>query len=149
MIAAPAPLAGQPGTPIDTVLPSSDSTTRVPPGVPVTLAGDTVLFVHNGVGSFDASERAAGIQRRLRDLTRLYPAIQDRFNEEGVEIMSPAYSAIRDGNGSTIPAPHAPPPERSGAFRIVDVMRDNGGATVERSSSSSGEAPEPERDWER
>ena len=34
----------------------------------------------------------------------LHQNIQDRFNEEGVEIMSPHYMAVRDGNASTIPA---------------------------------------------
>lgn len=33
----------------------------------------------------------------------LHQNIQDRFNEAGVEIMSPHYMAMRDGNGSTIP----------------------------------------------
>lgn len=33
----------------------------------------------------------------------LHQNIQDRFNEEGVEIMSPHYMAVRDGNASTIP----------------------------------------------
>ena len=31
-------------------------------------------------------------------------SIQDRFNEAGVEIMSPHYMAVRDGNASTIPS---------------------------------------------
>jgi small-conductance mechanosensitive channel len=35
----------------------------------------------------------------------LHQNIQDHFNEAGVEIMSPAYSAWRDGNQSTIPSP--------------------------------------------
>lgn len=34
----------------------------------------------------------------------LHQNIQDRFNEEGVEIMSPHYMAVRDGNASTIQA---------------------------------------------
>ena len=32
----------------------------------------------------------------------LFQNIQDRFNEEGVEIMSPTYIAARDGNASTV-----------------------------------------------
>ena len=32
----------------------------------------------------------------------LFQNIQDRFNEEGVEIMSPTYIATRDGNASTV-----------------------------------------------
>lgn len=35
--------------------------------------------------------------------SRLYQHILDAFNEAGVEIMSPHYRAVRDGNGSTIP----------------------------------------------
>ena len=33
----------------------------------------------------------------------LHQNIQDRFNEAGIEIMSPHYMAMRDGNESTIP----------------------------------------------
>lgn len=35
--------------------------------------------------------------------SRLHRNIQDRFNEAGVEIMSPHYNALRDGNEVTIP----------------------------------------------
>lgn len=35
--------------------------------------------------------------------SNLHQNIQDRFNEAGVEIMSPHYMAMRDGNESTIP----------------------------------------------
>lgn len=34
--------------------------------------------------------------------SELFQNIQDRFNEEGVEIMSPTYIAARDGNASTV-----------------------------------------------
>ncbi|WP_420577649.1 mechanosensitive ion channel domain-containing protein [Ekhidna sp.] len=34
----------------------------------------------------------------------LHANIQDRFNEAGIEIMSPHYRAVRDGNTTTIPA---------------------------------------------
>jgi small-conductance mechanosensitive channel len=33
----------------------------------------------------------------------LHQSIQDRFREAGVEIMSPSYLAMRDGNPSTLP----------------------------------------------
>lgn len=33
----------------------------------------------------------------------LHQTIQDKFNEEGIEIMSPHYMAVRDGNETTIP----------------------------------------------
>jgi small-conductance mechanosensitive channel len=40
--------------------------------------------------------------------SELHQNIQDYFNTAGVEIMSPAYSAWRDGNASTIPVDHQP-----------------------------------------
>lgn len=40
--------------------------------------------------------------------TELHQNIQDRFNEAGVEIMSPHYAQIRDGNKTTIPDQYLP-----------------------------------------
>ena len=39
----------------------------------------------------------------------LHQSIQDTFNEGGVEIMSPHYTSVRDGNTVTIPEPDRPP----------------------------------------
>ena len=33
----------------------------------------------------------------------LHQNIQDRFNAEGIEIMSPHYMAVRDGNSPAMP----------------------------------------------
>ena len=41
-------------------------------------------------------------QRMAAIYSDLFQNIQDRFNEEGVEIMSPTYIATRDGNASTV-----------------------------------------------
>src|SRR6185436_10273097 len=38
--------------------------------------------------------------------SHLHESIQDSFNEAGVEIMSPTFYALRDGNRVTIPADH-------------------------------------------
>ena len=43
------------------------------------------------------------INAYIREADKLAQNIQDRFNEAGVEIMSPHYMAMRDGNESTIP----------------------------------------------
>jgi len=48
----------------------------------------------------------------------LHQNIQDRFNEAGVEIMSPHYRAERDGNAVTIPPEHRPKGYTAPAFRI-------------------------------
>ena len=47
----------------------------------------------------------------------LHRSIQDAFWEAGVEIMSPSYFALRDGNTVTIP-PDQRPPGRTAAFRV-------------------------------
>lgn len=41
----------------------------------------------------------------------LHQSIQDRFNEEGIEILSPHYMAVRDGNASTLPPKGETEPE--------------------------------------
>jgi small-conductance mechanosensitive channel len=54
-----------------------------------------------------------------RTYSDLHQNIQDRFNEAGVEIMSPHYAAVRDGNQSTIPDNYLPKSYQAPAFRIV------------------------------
>jgi len=49
----------------------------------------------------------------------LHQNIQDKFNEGGVEIMSPHYSALRDGNQTTIPEGYLPKTYRPRTFRIA------------------------------
>ncbi|MGH7146717.1 MAG: mechanosensitive ion channel family protein [Nitrospiraceae bacterium] len=48
----------------------------------------------------------------------LHQNIQDKFNEAGVEIMSPHYAQIRDGNKTTIPDPYLPKDYQAPAIRI-------------------------------
>ena len=48
----------------------------------------------------------------------LHANIQDCFYEAGVEIMSPVFSAIRDGNTTAIPSQYLPPDYRPKSFRI-------------------------------
>ena len=40
--------------------------------------------------------------------SELHRNIQDEFNQAGIEIMSPAYSAIRDGNHTTVASDKIP-----------------------------------------
>lgn len=48
----------------------------------------------------------------------LHQNIQDKFNEAGVEIMSPHYAQIRDGNKTTIPDQYLPKSYQSPTFQI-------------------------------
>jgi len=51
----------------------------------------------------------------------LHQNIQDSFNAGGVEIMSPHYSPLRDGNQTTIPAENLPKTYTPPTFRISRV----------------------------
>jgi len=54
----------------------------------------------------------------------LHQNIQDAFNEAGVEIMSPHYSQIRDGNRMAIPDASLPPGYTPPPFRVERVPGD-------------------------
>ncbi len=61
----------------------------------------------------------------------LHQNIQDEFNKAGVEILTPVYSAIRDGNQSTIPSVNEKGDgsylKQSGSFRVSLIDRILGG----------------------
>ncbi|MGH7648370.1 MAG: mechanosensitive ion channel family protein [Gemmatimonadaceae bacterium] len=57
--------------------------------------------------------------------SRLHENIQESFNEGGVEIMSPHYTSLRDGNEITIPPAHHPPEYEPPAFRIQVAATDH------------------------
>ena len=50
--------------------------------------------------------------------SELHQNIQEKFNEAGVEIMSPHYSAVRDGNHTAIPDEYLPKGYKPKTFRI-------------------------------
>jgi small-conductance mechanosensitive channel len=57
--------------------------------------------------------------RTVDILSDLHEAIQDSFNEGGVEIMSPHYTGVRDGNAVTIPPEKRPPGYEAPSFRVA------------------------------
>lgn len=63
--------------------------------------------------------------------TDLHRNIQDQFNKAGVEIMSPHYSALRDGNQTTVPEQNLSRDYASPGFRITGLA-DISGATGKR-----------------
>jgi small-conductance mechanosensitive channel len=54
----------------------------------------------------------------MRIYSELHQNIQDKCNEVGIEILSPHYSAMRDGNQTTIPEDYLPPDYKAPGFRI-------------------------------
>ncbi len=57
-----------------------------------------------------------------RTYSLLHQHIQDKFNEAGVEIMSPHYRAARDGNQTTIPASYLPKDYAAPSFRVSGIQ---------------------------
>lgn len=60
--------------------------------------------------------------------SELHQNIQDKFNEAGVEICSPHFSALRDGNAIAIPGQYVPDDYRAPGFRMME-KRDKGRST--------------------
>lgn len=56
--------------------------------------------------------------------SELHENIQDQFNAAGVEIMSPHYTALRDGNPIAIPSEYLPAGYSPGAFRLTRAAAD-------------------------
>ena len=76
-------------------------------------------------GDFYISYEVNAYTRRARNMTGIYSELHghivDGFNEAGVEIMSPHYSAIRDGNPLTLPEDHLPKDYQPAPFRIFPL----------------------------
>lgn len=56
-------------------------------------------------------------------LSELHQHIQDAFNERGIEITSPHYAAVRDGNTTAIPDAYLPSGYSAPGFRISPLER--------------------------
>jgi small-conductance mechanosensitive channel len=68
--------------------------------------------------SYELNAYTNAALRMAATYSKLHANIQDRFNEAGVEIMSPHYRAARDGNQTTIPAQFLPESYQAPGFRV-------------------------------
>ncbi len=55
--------------------------------------------------SYELTVFVRDVERYRETLSQLLAAVQDAFADDDVEILSPAYHAIRNGNASTVPKP--------------------------------------------
>ena len=69
--------------------------------------------------------------------SELHQNIQNKCNEAGIEILSPHYRAVRDGNQNTMPEKYLPEDYIAPGFRISAV--DNFLNSPDRSSQSNGQ----------
>jgi small-conductance mechanosensitive channel len=94
-------------------------------GVEGVLASPRPFVLQTSLGDFYVSYELNAYTDRVRDMialsSRLHEAIQDRFFEAGIEIMSPHYASIRDGNAVAIPAERLPDGYEPPSFRVGGV----------------------------
>ena len=80
---------------------------------------------------------------RPNDMVTIYSEllqnIQDKFNEGGIEIMSPHYAALRDGNRTAIPGRYLPKTYSPSAFRVTSP--DAHGSGPQEHVPGKGERP--------
>ena len=62
-------------------------------------------------------------QLMVKTYSELYENIQDKCNEVGIEIMSPHYHALRDGNQNTIPEDYLPKDYDTPGFHLDPVQQ--------------------------
>lgn len=66
-----------------------------------------------------------------RIYSELHQNIQDKCNEADIEILSPHYSAIRDGNQITIPENYLPKDYKAPGFRFSPLNYPSNGKDSE------------------
>jgi small-conductance mechanosensitive channel len=74
---------------------------------------------------YEINAFTANANKMFAIYAELHANIQDKFNEGGVEIMSPHYTSVRDGNQVTIPEQHLPEDYVAPVFRVG--LSGNGG----------------------
>ena len=89
------------------------------------LSDPKPFVLETGLNDFHISYELNAYTDRPQEIQNIYSglhqAIQDSFNEGGVEIMSPSFYALRDGNTLTIPASHRPAGYEAPLFRVRDT----------------------------
>jgi small-conductance mechanosensitive channel len=80
------------------------------------------FVLQNSLGDFSVAYQLNCYTKAAERMPRVYSAIhqqiQDKFNEANVEILSPTFSALRDGNTVTTPPDYLPGDYEVPAFRV-------------------------------
>jgi len=89
---------------------------------PFVLERPAPFVLQTSLNDYHVSYQINVYTDKPREMLNLYSAlhynIQDQFNAAGVEIMSPGYASLRDGNESTIPKAHRTAEYQAPTFRI-------------------------------
>ena len=93
------------------------------------------FVLQTALNDFYVSYQINAYTDRPHEMARIYSDlhqnIQDKFNEGGVEIMSPHYSQLRDGNTVTIPETYRPANYTAPGLRITQVDKTKPDAIIE------------------
>ncbi|MGA7990708.1 MAG: mechanosensitive ion channel family protein [Thermoanaerobaculia bacterium] len=73
--------------------------------------------------SYEINAYTDEASRMAATYSDLHANIQDKFNEAGIEIMSPHYESLRDGNEVTIPQASRPKSYEAPPFRFLSLDR--------------------------
>jgi len=99
-------------------------------GVDFIEDSENSFVLQKGLGDFSVTYELNVLTKRPRKTSKIYSqlnqSIQDIFNEAGVEILSPTYSAVRDGNHITIPEEHLPKDYKPGGFNLTSFLSSAG-----------------------
>lgn len=80
------------------------------------------FVLQTALNDFNVSYEINAYTDRPNEMVQIYSDlhanIQDEFNAAGVEILSPSYHALRDGNETAIPEADRPPQKPPRAFRV-------------------------------
>jgi small-conductance mechanosensitive channel len=86
------------------------------------LADPAPFVLQTALGDFSVSYELNAYTDKPSLMVRVYSDlhqnIQDKFNAAGVEIMSPAFTAVRDGNATTVPEENRPKGYQAPRFRL-------------------------------
>ena len=89
---------------------------------PDVLPEPAPFVLQNALGDFSVAYQLNCYTKAAERMPRVYSAvhqnIQDKFNEANVEILSPTFSALRDGNTVTTPPDYLSDNYEAPAFRV-------------------------------
>jgi small-conductance mechanosensitive channel len=89
---------------------------------PEILSMPAPLVIQHSLNDYHVSYQICAYTANANAMVITYGAlhqnIQDCFNEGGIEILSPGYASLRDGNTTTIPASYRPPDYAASPYRV-------------------------------
>ena len=84
------------------------------------------FVLQKSLGDFSVSYELNVLSKHPRKTPMIYSqlnqSIQDKFNEAGVEIMSPTFSGVRDANHTTTPEEYVDKDYQAQPFKLSQLL---------------------------